>query len=116
MRLGEPGPDGRRRPMPIPGSEFEVEADHVILAIGQEPDLSWIKPEDGIKFTKRGLIEIDENYSTSRRGVFAGGDVVRGPSTFTHATLDGLKAARAIDKFLQQSSSKRRDILRKSWG
>ena len=102
MRLGEPGPDGRRKPVPIPGSEFEVKADHVILAIGQRPDLSWIKPEDGIKLTKRGLIEIDENYSTSRRGVFAGGDVVRGPSTFTHATLDGLKAAHAIHKFLQQ--------------
>ncbi len=104
MRLGEPGPDGRRKPIPIPGSEFEVEADHVILAIGQEPDLSWIKPEDGIKLTKRGLIDVDENYSTSRRGVFAGGDVVRRPSTFTHATLDGLKAAHAIHKFLQQGS------------
>jgi len=105
MRLGERGPDGRRKPIPIPGSEFEVKADHVILAIGQRPDLSWIKPEDGVKLTKRGLIEIDESYSTSRRGVFAGGDVVRGPSTFTHATLDGLRAAHEIHKFLQRYST-----------
>ena len=105
MRLGEPGPDGRRKPIPIPGSEFEVRADHVILAIGQRPDLSWIRPEDGIKLTERGLIKIDENYSTSRRGVFAGGDAVRGPSTFTHATLDGLRAAYEIHKFLQRYST-----------
>lgn len=105
MRLGEPGPDGRRKPIQIPGSEFEVEADHIILAIGQRPDLSWIKPEDGIRLTERGLIKIDESYSTSRQGVFAGGDVVRGPSTFTHATLDGLKAAYEIHRFLQRYST-----------
>jgi len=105
MRLGEPGPDGRRKPIPIPGSEFEVKADHIILAIGQRPNLSWIKPEDGIKLTKRGLIEIDERYSTSRHGVFAGGDVVRGPSSLAYATVDGLRAAYEIHKFLQRYST-----------
>ena len=101
MRLGEPGPDGRRVPIPIPGSEFEVDADHVIFAIGGRPSTKWIREEDGIELTERGLIKVDEKLATSRPGVFAGGDVVRGLSTYTIATADGIKAAREIDSYLR---------------
>lgn len=101
MKLGEPGPDGRRRPEPIPGSEFNEEADHVILAIGQDPELDFIKPEDGIELTKWGTIKINEDMSTTRPGVFAGGDAVRGPATAIEAFADGKKAAESIHKYLQ---------------
>ncbi len=101
MKLGEPGPDGRRRPEPIPGSEFIEEVDYVILAIGQDPELDFIKPEDGIELTKWGTIMVDENMATSRLGVFAGGDAVRGPATAIEAFADGKKAAESIHKYLQ---------------
>lgn len=103
MRLGEPGPDGRRKPEPIPGSEFIEEADMVILAIGQDPDLSFIKPEDGIELTKWGTIKVDENLMTSRPGVFAGGDAVRGPATAIEAFADGKRAAESIHRYLQST-------------
>ncbi|MCL7389502.1 MAG: NAD(P)-dependent oxidoreductase [Thaumarchaeota archaeon] len=101
MKLGEPGPDGRRRPEPIPGSEFIEEVDYVILAIGQDPELDFIKPEDGIELTKWGTIKVDENMATTRPGVFAGGDAVRGPATAIEAFADGKKAAESIHKYLQ---------------
>ncbi len=101
MRLGEPGPDGRRRPEPIEGSEFEVEADHVIFATGENPSVNWLSEEDGVELTERGMIKVNEKLETSRRGVFAGGDVIRGPSTYTIATADGIKAAREIDRYLR---------------
>lgn len=101
MKLGEPGPDGRRRPEPIAGSEFFEEADYVILAIGQDPEIDFIKPEDGIELTKWGTIKVDENMSTTRPGVYAGGDAVRGPATAIEAFADGKKAAEAIHRYLQ---------------
>lgn len=101
MKLGEPGPDGRRRPEPIPGSEFIEEVDYAILAIGQDPELDFIKPEDGIELTKWGTIKVDENMATTRKGVFAGGDAVRGPATAIEAFADGKKAAESIHKYLQ---------------
>lgn len=104
MRLGEPGPDGRRKPEPIPGSEYEVEADYVILAIGQDPDLGFLRPEDGIELTKWGTIKVDENLATTRRGVFAGGDAVRGPATAIEAFADGKRAAESIHSYLQSRS------------
>ncbi|MCS7125749.1 MAG: NAD(P)-dependent oxidoreductase [Aigarchaeota archaeon] len=104
MRLGEPGPDGRRKPEPIPGSEFEVDADYVILAIGQDPGIDFLRPEDGIELTKWGTIKVDENLSTSRRGFYAGGDAVRGPATAIEAFADGKKAAESIHAYLQSLS------------
>lgn len=101
MRLGEPGPDGRRRPIPIPGSEFMVEADYVIEAVGESPDTGWITPETGIQLTRWETIKVDEEtLMTSREGVFAGGDAVRGPATFIQAAADGKKAAESIDRYL----------------
>ncbi len=100
-RLGEPGPDGRRRPIPIPGSEFMIEADYVIEAVGESPDTGWITPETGIQLTRWGTIRVDEEtLMTSREGVFAGGDAIRGPATFIQAAADGKKAAESIDRYL----------------
>lgn len=101
MRLGPPGPDGRRRPEPIPGSEFTVKADHVIFATGERPELDWLRPEDGVELSEWGAIKVDERLATTRPGVYAGGDAVRGSSTFPQACADGFKAAREIDKYLR---------------
>jgi len=105
MGLGEPGPDGRRMPMPIEGSEFEVEADHAIFATGEAPSTRWLLEKDGIEVMKDGRIKVDERLETSRRGVFAGGDAVRGPSLYSIASADGIKAAREIDRYLRSLSS-----------
>jgi len=101
MKLGEPGPDGRRRPIPIENSEFEVDADHIIFAIGQRPSITWISEKDGIELNDDGTIKVNDRLETTRRGVFAGGDVVRGPATYTIATADGIKAAKEIDRYLR---------------
>ena len=105
MRLGEPGPDGRRKPIPVEGSEFEVEADHVIFAIGAKPSVDWLSEKDGIELNEDGTIKVNEKLETSRKGVFAGGDVIRGPSTYAIATADGIKAAREIDRYLRGLSA-----------
>jgi ferredoxin len=103
MELGPPDESGRRRPLPIPGSEFVIEADSVIMAIGQTSDLSFIQEEDGIELTRWGTIVTDpETMATTAPGIFAGGDVVAaGPRIIIQAVADGLQAARAIDDYLQ---------------
>ena len=99
MELGEPDESGRRRPIPVEGSEFTVECDNVILAIGEKPDLSFIDLD--IETTSWGTIKVDEiTLATSIPGVFAGGDIVRGPSTFIDASGDGKIAAESIKKYL----------------
>lgn len=100
MHLGEPDSSGRRRPIPIPGSEFAVPADLFIEAVGEITDLSFIT--EGIKVTKRATIEADPiTFETSLPGVFAGGDVVTGPKSVIDAIAAGKKAARAIDLYLK---------------
>ena len=100
MELGEPDESGRRRPIPIEGSEFLMEMDTVILAIGQIPDTSSI-PE-GIETTRWETISADEiTLETSRPGVFAGGDIVDGPSTVIEAIGSGKRAAESIDRYLR---------------
>jgi NADPH-dependent glutamate synthase beta subunit-like oxidoreductase len=103
MELGPPDETGRRRPLPVPGSEFVIEADSVIMAVGQVPDLSFIRHEDGIQLTRQGAIAIDpETMATTAPGIFAGGDVAAaGPRIVIQAVADGLRAARAIDDYLQ---------------
>ena len=103
MRLGEPDSSGRRRPIPIEGSEFEVEVDNVVLAIGQEPDLKTILKgmENEVKYHKKwNCLIVDENQMTNVPGLFAGGDIVRGSYNVISAILDGRKAAKGIDKYL----------------
>jgi glutamate synthase (NADPH/NADH) small chain len=97
-KLGEPDETGRRRPEPVESSAYDVEMDVVVEAIGQEApaDISKILP--GVEF-KDGLIRTGEGtLATSRPGVFAGGDLVRGPSTVVEAVADGMRAAKEIDE------------------
>jgi NADPH-dependent glutamate synthase beta subunit-like oxidoreductase/formate hydrogenlyase subunit 6/NADH:ubiquinone oxidoreductase subunit I len=101
MQLGEPDASGRRRPIPMPGTEFVIECDTVIPAIGQTLDKGVLKNEPGITITRRSTIEVDPyNFMTGRPGVFAGGDAVIGASTVIECVAQGKLAARAIDAYL----------------
>ncbi len=103
MELGEPDAGGRRKPHPVTGSELSLPADLVLAAYGFDPvrfpassDLSQIKVNSW------GAVQVDEDQMTSVPGVFAGGDLVRGPSLVVHAVRDARKAAAAIHKHLSQ--------------
>jgi NADH-quinone oxidoreductase subunit F len=101
MRLGEFDRSARRKAEPIEGSEFTVEVDAVIEAVGQAPDLAFLE-RAGVKLTKGGLISVDpRTLATSRKGVFAGGDAVTGPATVTEAMAAGKRAAFSIKAFLE---------------
>jgi heterodisulfide reductase subunit A-like polyferredoxin len=102
MKLGDLDESGRPRPVPIDGSEFEIEADTIIPAISQSSDLSFLKEKDGIQTTRWGGIEVDPlTLETSVKGIFAGGDVVTGPQTYIDAMGAGRKAAISIDRYLR---------------
>ncbi len=104
MRLGPPDASGRRRPEPILGSEFLLEADTVIVAIGQAPDLTGLSDEEGLEITRGGTLAVADaqTLETGIPGVFAGGDAVGlGPLIAIQAVADGLRAARAIHAYLQ---------------
>ena len=108
MELSEIDQSGRRRPIPVSGSEFVVEVDTLIRAIGEQPDTDFLTDQDNIKTTKWCTIKQDpETMATSREGVFAGGDVGTGPSTVVEAISTGMVAARSIGKFLRGESLKR---------
>jgi NADPH-dependent glutamate synthase beta subunit-like oxidoreductase len=99
--LGAPDISGRQRPVPIAGSEFTLEVDNVIAAIGQEPELSLLTDEDDFELTKRSTFIIGERSGmTNIDGVFAGGDAVSGPDTVIGAIKAGKTAALGIDEFL----------------
>jgi formate dehydrogenase (NADP+) beta subunit len=101
MELGEPDKSGRRRPVPVVGSEFVIETDILIPAIGQKVNLSFLSEKDGIKLTKWNTIDADpETFATSQEGVFASGDCVTGPDVLVRATGTGKKAAEKIDLYL----------------
>jgi len=101
MELGPTDLDGRRRPVPIAGSEFVVEADMVVLAIGQRIKLPFDE-SSGIELAPDGSVQVNpKTLSTTREGVFAGGDCVLGPSTVVWAASHGERAALAIDAFLR---------------
>ena len=100
MELGEPDDSGRRRPVPIPGSEFVVPCDQVVVAIGTRSNPLLTSTAPDLKVNPWGYIEIDENGMTSMPGVFAGGDIVRGAATVILAMGDGKTAAHAINAYL----------------
>jgi formate dehydrogenase beta subunit len=101
MELGEPDRSGRRRPVPLEGSEFHVSADTLIPAIGQTSNLDFLSPDDGIEITRRGTIKVDSStMMTTRRGVFAGGDAVSGPLTVVHGLAGGKRAASMIHQYV----------------
>lgn len=98
MELGEPDASGRRRPIPVKGSEFLMDADQIIVAIGQGPNP--ILKIDGVSTSKYGNIITDPDGRTSREGIFAGGDITPGDATVINAMGDAKKAALAIDRYL----------------
>ena len=101
MELGKPDESGRRRPVPIPGSEYRVEADVVILAIGQRPDGEFMLEIPDIRLSRNGFIDVDpKTLWTGVPKLFAGGDIVTGPATVTDAIAQGKRAARAIHRYL----------------
>jgi NADPH-dependent glutamate synthase beta subunit-like oxidoreductase len=100
-RLGSPDASGRRQPLIVSGSEFDLEVDNVIVAVGQKPDLSFAKKMKGIQITSAETIYVDPvTMTTGHKGVFAGGDVQSGPSTAVDAMAAGKKAAVLIDRYL----------------
>ncbi|MEJ2024602.1 MAG: FAD-dependent oxidoreductase, partial [Deltaproteobacteria bacterium] len=100
MELGEPDSSGRRRPIPIPGSEYEIEIDQLVPAIGQRVDLSAIEDVVGLDFTRWGTIDVDATtYATRREGVFAGGDAQTGPWVAIGAIAAGREAAESIERY-----------------
>ena len=102
MELGEPDESGRRRPIEIPGSEFEIECDSVIMAIGTSPNPLISSTTPGLDTNKRGcLITKDDSGLTTREGVYAGGDAVTGAATVILAMGAGKSAAAAIDEYIK---------------
>jgi glutamate synthase (NADPH/NADH) small chain len=103
MELGEPDESGRRRPVPVAGSEFEFPCDVVVYAIGTNAN-PIIGQTSRLKLNKRGYIETDDSLATSMAGVFAGGDIVTGAATVIEAMGAGRKAARSMKEYLGLSS------------
>ncbi len=101
MELGEPDQSGRRSPVPVPGSEFEIPADTVIMALGTSPNPLITSTTDGLEANRKGCIVASEDGATSRPGVFAGGDAVSGAATVILAMGAGRRAAQAIDNYLK---------------
>ena len=106
MELGEPDASGRRRPIEVPNSEFVLDVDTVIIAIGQGPNPLVQSTTKGLETNKKGNINADaETGATSKAGVFAGGDIVTGAATVILAMGAGKKAAVAIDKYLLEKKA-----------
>lgn len=105
MQLGEPDASGRRRPIKIPGSEFRVECQNVLIAIGQSPNPLVPMTTENLRTTKEGTIAVDEHGRTSKKGVFAGGDIASGAATVILAMGDGKRAAKAMHRYMTEEPS-----------
>ncbi len=101
MELGEPDESGRRSPVAVPGSEFEIETETVIMSLGTSPNPLIAKTTSGLETNRRGCLVADDNGATTRPGVFAGGDAVTGAATVILAMGAGRKAAAAIHEYIQ---------------
>lgn len=107
MELGKPDESGRRRPVPVEGSEFEIECDAVIMAIGTRLNALIHDTTPGLDLTDKGGIEADEETgATTKRGVYAGGDAVTGAATVIKAMGAGKKAASSIDEYILEKGKK----------
>ena len=107
MELGEPDASGRRRPQEVPGSNFELEVDTVIMSLGTSPNPLIRSTTPGLEANQRGcLIADEETMATTREGVYAGGDAVTGAATVILAMGAGKKAAAAMDQYLQEKYGK----------
>ena len=102
MELGEPDASGRRRPVEVPGSEFELEVDTVIMSLGTSPNPLIRSTTPGLDTNRKGCLIVNEDAMTTREGVFAGGDAVTGAATVILAMGAGKKGAAAIHEFCQK--------------
>jgi glutamate synthase (NADPH/NADH) small chain len=102
MELGEPDAKGRRRPIPIPGSEFVLDVDTVVIAIGTSPNPLIKSTTKGLEVNNHGGIIVNEDGLTSREGIYAGGDAVTGAATVISAMGAGKLAAKGIDEYLSK--------------
>jgi len=102
MELGAPDESGRRRPVPIEGSEFTLPVDTAIIAIGNQPHPLVPRTTPGLEVSRWGTVVTDEDGATSREGVFAGGDIVTGAATVISAMGAGKRAAQAINRYLKE--------------
>jgi heterodisulfide reductase subunit A-like polyferredoxin len=102
MELGEPDASGRRRPIPIKGSDYVIPVDTMIAAVAQAPEISFLDESHGLEVTTKGTFSVDPHtLATNRPGVFAGGDVARGPWILIQAIADGRRGALSIDRYLR---------------
>ena len=104
MQLGEPDESGRRRPVPIPGSEEKLAVDTALVAIGQSPNPLIPQTMKDLNIGKHGNIITDDDGRTSVPGIFAGGDIASGAATVILAMGAGKRAARAIDAYLKNKT------------
>jgi len=102
MKLGEPDESGRRRPVPIEGSNFLMDVDTVIIAIGQTPNPLIQQTTPGLEVGRRGTIVVDEGMQTSIKGVYAGGDIVTGAATVISAMGAGKRAAESVHEYVMK--------------
>lgn len=102
MELGEPDASGRRRPQEIKGSNFILDVDCMIMAIGTSPNPLIRSTTEGLQTNRKGCLVADENGLTTREGVYAGGDAVTGAATVILAMGAGKTAAKAMDEYIQQ--------------
>ncbi len=114
MELGSPDESGRRKPVIKPDSEFEIEADTVIMSLGTTPNPLISNTTPGMITNAHGCLVADEDGNSSRRGVFAGGDVVTGAATVILAMGAGKKAADAIDQYIKKPNIKSDENEKKS--
>jgi NADH-quinone oxidoreductase subunit F len=107
MKLGDYDESGRRRPVPIDGTEFTIETDIVIPAVGQAPDLSFLPQDSALERTKWETLQVNSNtLATNIPGIFAGGDFVTGPTFLVEAIAGGRRGAVAIDRYLRGDTSR----------
>ena len=98
--LGAPDAKGRRSPAPVKGSEFVIEVDMVVRAVGQKSATDFLKAVNGIELQKNGTVKINELHQTGHAKYFAGGDCTNGGGEVVDAVAEGMAAARGLDKFL----------------
>ncbi len=106
MELGEPDERGRRRPVPVEGSEFTLDVDTVIMSIGTSPNPLIKATTEGLDVNRHGGIIVEENGATTKQGVYAGGDAVTGAATVISAMGAGKTAAKAIDEYIQMADDR----------
>lgn len=108
MRLGKPDSSGRPRPEPVPGTEFKIDVDTVILAFGQRFRTEFLEAIEGLEI-ERGLVKVNERYQTTNEKYFAGGDCINGGGTVVEAVQHGKLAAQGIHQYLEEQNSRAKE-------